>query len=48
MAVVIANFCAEGEVERGGGDAVVVMAEDIAFVDKIASDWLHTESADAV
>jgi len=40
--------CFEGELEDGLGGAVVVVAEDVAFVDEAAGDGLDAEGADAV
>ena len=37
-----------GEVEQGGGDAVGVVAQDVAFVDEVAGDGFDAEGADAV
>jgi len=37
-----------GELQDGFGDGVVVVAEDVAFVDEVAGDWLDSQGTDAV
>ena len=37
-----------GPGQEAFGDAVVVVAEDVAFVDEVAGDGLDAEGADAV
>ena len=44
----IALALGEGEFEQGFGDAVGVVAEDVAFVNKVARDGFDAEGSDAV